>query len=240
MAKRAGALNCLDHASNPIRRVEVLAFPRAQLLDVTGPVQVFASANDLAVEAGGAPHYTFSIVARGGESIRYRFRWLGTDGEPAFLRRRAVGHADCRRRPGRRGRGGRSGPDRVAAPTSQERAPRRLRLHRRISSRRGRTPRRKTRSDALVVLRRSGQAFPRPHEWRPNFDLCARWPDLDIGRRNGGHRSRAGPGRAGPWSQCGVGGGAVSRRLSETSGRPGAVQRGAFLAGGRRQIRRVA
>ena len=40
---------------NPIRAIEVLTFPAVQLLDVTGPVQVFATANDLVAGAGGAP-----------------------------------------------------------------------------------------------------------------------------------------------------------------------------------------
>jgi transcriptional regulator GlxA family with amidase domain len=31
-----------------LRRIEVLAFPDVQLLDVAGPLQVFATANDLA------------------------------------------------------------------------------------------------------------------------------------------------------------------------------------------------
>jgi transcriptional regulator GlxA family with amidase domain len=34
---------------NPVRVIDVLAYPAVQLLDVTGPVQVFASANDLIV-----------------------------------------------------------------------------------------------------------------------------------------------------------------------------------------------
>jgi hypothetical protein len=34
---------------NPIRVIDVLTFPAVQLLDVTGPVQVFASANDIVV-----------------------------------------------------------------------------------------------------------------------------------------------------------------------------------------------
>lgn len=48
----------------PKRRIEILAFPKAQLLDVTGPAQVFASAND---EAG--PHYEIAIVAAEAEVI---------------------------------------------------------------------------------------------------------------------------------------------------------------------------
>ncbi|MEK8044430.1 GlxA family transcriptional regulator, partial [Burkholderia contaminans] len=34
------------------RSILVLAFPRAQLLDVSGPLQVFASVNELALERG--------------------------------------------------------------------------------------------------------------------------------------------------------------------------------------------
>ena len=44
-------------APNDVRVVELLAFPLVQLLDVTGPIQVFASANDLVLEAGGRPPY---------------------------------------------------------------------------------------------------------------------------------------------------------------------------------------
>ena len=51
------------------RVVEVLAFPAVQLLDVTGPVQVFASANDFAAEAGTMPPYEVHIVTQGGQSV---------------------------------------------------------------------------------------------------------------------------------------------------------------------------
>lgn len=51
------------------RIVEVLAFPAVQLLDVTGPVQVFASANDFAAEAGAMPPYELRIVAQCGQNI---------------------------------------------------------------------------------------------------------------------------------------------------------------------------
>ena len=46
------------------RPIEVVAFQAVQLLDVTGPLQVFATANDIVAEAGGAPPYTIRIVAR--------------------------------------------------------------------------------------------------------------------------------------------------------------------------------
>jgi transcriptional regulator GlxA family with amidase domain len=45
------------------RRVEFLAFPDVQLLDVTGPFQVLAGANRLAEDAGHAPPYVLAAVA---------------------------------------------------------------------------------------------------------------------------------------------------------------------------------
>src|ERR1043166_5560551 len=45
------------------RRIEILAFPDVQLLDVAGPLQVFASANDLARAAGKPPSYEMAVVA---------------------------------------------------------------------------------------------------------------------------------------------------------------------------------
>jgi transcriptional regulator GlxA family with amidase domain len=55
---------------NPIRAIDVLTYPAVQLLDVTGPVQVFTSANDLIAEAGGTPPYLLRVVAQGGEGVR--------------------------------------------------------------------------------------------------------------------------------------------------------------------------
>ena len=52
-----------------IRVIEVLAYPSVQLLDVTGPVQVFASANDFATEAGATPPYELRVVTRAGPSV---------------------------------------------------------------------------------------------------------------------------------------------------------------------------
>jgi transcriptional regulator GlxA family with amidase domain len=54
---------------NPIRAIEVLTFPAVQLLDVTGPVQVFATANDLVAGAGGAPPYRLKLVTQGEEGV---------------------------------------------------------------------------------------------------------------------------------------------------------------------------
>lgn len=53
-------------APNVVRVIEVLAFPAVQMLDVTGPLQVFASANDHVAEAGGTPPYALRVVAPGG------------------------------------------------------------------------------------------------------------------------------------------------------------------------------
>ena len=51
------------------RVIEVLAFPAVQLLDVTGPVQVFASANDFAEAAGAMQPYEVRIVAQLGQGV---------------------------------------------------------------------------------------------------------------------------------------------------------------------------
>jgi transcriptional regulator GlxA family with amidase domain len=47
----------------PPRRIELLAFENVQLLDVAGPLQVFASANDLASMAGKPAPYEAVVVA---------------------------------------------------------------------------------------------------------------------------------------------------------------------------------
>jgi transcriptional regulator GlxA family with amidase domain len=52
---------------NAVRVIDVLTYPAVQLLDVTGPVQVFASANDRCAEMGGARPYVLRVVAHGGE-----------------------------------------------------------------------------------------------------------------------------------------------------------------------------
>jgi transcriptional regulator GlxA family with amidase domain len=46
-----------------MRRIEILAFDNAQLLDVSGPLQVFASANEAMVQAGEAPPYDVVAVS---------------------------------------------------------------------------------------------------------------------------------------------------------------------------------
>jgi transcriptional regulator GlxA family with amidase domain len=46
-----------------------LAYPLVQLLDVTGPLQVFATANDHVAQAGGTPPYVLRVVAKGGQGV---------------------------------------------------------------------------------------------------------------------------------------------------------------------------
>jgi transcriptional regulator GlxA family with amidase domain len=46
------------------RRIEILAFPDVQLLDVAGPLQVFASANERARAAGEPRPYELAVVAQ--------------------------------------------------------------------------------------------------------------------------------------------------------------------------------
>jgi transcriptional regulator GlxA family with amidase domain len=51
------------------RVVEILAFQGVQLLDVTGPLQVFASANDFMADAGESRPYEIRLVAPDGPVI---------------------------------------------------------------------------------------------------------------------------------------------------------------------------
>jgi transcriptional regulator GlxA family with amidase domain len=54
---------------NVIRVIDVLAYPGVQLLDVTGPIQVFASANDHVTMSGGMQPYALRVVAQGGQGV---------------------------------------------------------------------------------------------------------------------------------------------------------------------------
>jgi transcriptional regulator GlxA family with amidase domain len=49
------------------RPVELLAFPQVQILDVTGPLQVFATANDIA--GGDVPPYAIRVVSQVGGAV---------------------------------------------------------------------------------------------------------------------------------------------------------------------------
>jgi transcriptional regulator GlxA family with amidase domain len=54
---------------NRVRSVEGLVYPSVQMLDVTGPLQEFASANDFIREAGGAEPCALRVVAQGGRGV---------------------------------------------------------------------------------------------------------------------------------------------------------------------------
>src|SRR5258708_1417830 len=49
--------------------IEIVAFPSVQLLDVSGPLQVFSTANDIVTESGGSPPYAPRVVAQGGRGV---------------------------------------------------------------------------------------------------------------------------------------------------------------------------
>ncbi len=49
------------------RRVELLTFPQVQILDVTGPLQVFATANDIA--GGDVAPYAIHVVSQAGGTV---------------------------------------------------------------------------------------------------------------------------------------------------------------------------
>ncbi len=51
------------------RLIVVPAFDRAQLLDVSGPVQTFATANEIVAESGGEPPYRIAVGSRRGGPI---------------------------------------------------------------------------------------------------------------------------------------------------------------------------
>ncbi|HZS82348.1 MAG TPA: helix-turn-helix domain-containing protein [Stellaceae bacterium] len=63
------------------RSVDILAFPSVQLLDVAGPLQVFATANQLAERAGASLPYKARMIARGDGRV-VASAGLGLAGDP--------------------------------------------------------------------------------------------------------------------------------------------------------------
>lgn len=51
------------------RLIEILAFPHVQLLDVAGPLQVFATANELAAQRGRCPLYAVRVVSANAPTV---------------------------------------------------------------------------------------------------------------------------------------------------------------------------
>ena len=64
------------------RAVEMLIYPAMQMLDVTGPLQVFASANEVVAEKGGPPAYTLRVIASGAGTVSVASSGLGLTAEP--------------------------------------------------------------------------------------------------------------------------------------------------------------
>jgi AhpD family alkylhydroperoxidase len=102
-----------------VRAIEMVAFEGVQLLDVTGPLQVFTTANETVERTGGSPPYAVRIVAREAPRVtasagivlaveksaaaRFTGRHLDRRGRP----RREAGRRRCRAR--RLGQGPRQG-----------------------------------------------------------------------------------------------------------------------------------
>ncbi|MBV8473584.1 MAG: GlxA family transcriptional regulator [Hyphomicrobiales bacterium] len=59
----------IGQTQSAVRAIETVAFQGVQLLDVTGPLQVFATANETIAKAGGSPPYTVRVVARQSQSV---------------------------------------------------------------------------------------------------------------------------------------------------------------------------
>ena len=51
-------------------RIEVLAFPDVQMLDVAGPIQVFTAANERSTSPRARPPYETRVIAPEGAQIR--------------------------------------------------------------------------------------------------------------------------------------------------------------------------
>jgi transcriptional regulator GlxA family with amidase domain len=66
LAEMPNAPHSLPNCPRPI---DLLVFPSVQVLDVTGPLQVFASANDIVAAGGGDAPYAPRVVAKRGQSI---------------------------------------------------------------------------------------------------------------------------------------------------------------------------
>jgi hypothetical protein len=62
-------------APNAVRVIEVLAYPAVQLLDVAGPLQVFASTNDLIAEAGECRPTCFVSWHKAAGALLPRLDW---------------------------------------------------------------------------------------------------------------------------------------------------------------------
>ena len=204
------------------RAVEILAYQAVQLLDVAGPLQVFASANELTARPGAPPLYAPRVVSAGAPVVTAS-AGLGLVGRAAAGRAGGARYAPRRWRPWRPCGGRRSGTSQMGAGAGEAGAAGRVGLHRRVPARGGGTARRAARGDALEALRRARPALSRhPRGARP--DLRARRRDLEFGRRDSRDRPGAGARRRGCGAHGGARRGAPPRHVPEAARRAGAVQ----------------
>lgn len=145
-------------APSPIRAIEALIFPAVQLLDVTGPVQVFASANDIVANAGGAPPYRIKLVTQGDQGVVSSAGVTLLAAGPLSQRGKAL---DTFLIAGGPGGGGRCklGTGRLGAAACDAGASRCVSLYRRVPARRHRSIGRTPRSDPLEGLRQAGSTL---------------------------------------------------------------------------------
>jgi transcriptional regulator GlxA family with amidase domain len=135
------------------RTVEILAVPAVQLLDVAGPLQVFATANELAAVRGDLPLYAVRVVSSAAPTV-IASAGLGLSAAPLP---RAVGKLDTLVVAGGPGVHAAS-KDPVVLNWLHRRgdgAPCRFGLHRRVSPWRSRLAGRAAGGDALDALRRA-------------------------------------------------------------------------------------
>jgi transcriptional regulator GlxA family with amidase domain len=69
VGSRASSVRLRNPRTSSPRAVEILAFPAVQLLDVAGPLQVFATANELAAARGEEPLYAARVVSSAAPTV---------------------------------------------------------------------------------------------------------------------------------------------------------------------------
>ena len=133
-------------------RIEVLAFPDVQMLDVAGPIQVFTAANERATSPHARLPYETRVIAPEGAEIRatsglaFATEPLPDPTDPVDTLIVAGGQGVMR------GRGG-CEPDRMAQGPRRSGTADGLGLHRRLPARRGGSARPSPRRHALGILR---------------------------------------------------------------------------------------
>jgi hypothetical protein len=144
---------------NALRVIEILTFPSVQLLDVTGPLQVFATANEIAASSStGAAPYLLSVVAQGDAGVMTS-SGLALLAQPLPPMESVPDTLLVAGGPGVE----QAASDallQLAARPGQACAPDRVGLHRRFLIGRGGRVGWATGGDPLVGLRRSCPAFP--------------------------------------------------------------------------------